>query len=93
MAVLTSCLSSQPPRRGRAGQGETRRWRRRRRLYYQDLCRWPWVLVSGQALGPKLLEHAGSAQRGCLFSWPGALSAETLFQASGCQIHPHWLKK
>lgn len=86
MAVLTSSLSSQPPRRGGAGQGETQRWWRRRRLCYQDL-------VSGQALGPKLLEHAGSAQRGCLFSWPGALSAETLFQASGCQIHPHWLKK
>lgn len=32
-------------------------------------------------------------ERGCLFSWPGALWAETLFQASGCQIHPHWLEK
>lgn len=27
-------------------------------------------------------------ERGCLFSWPKALSAETLFQALGCQNHP-----
>lgn len=72
------------------GQGEApRRCRKRRGLPYEGLCRWPWALVSGQALRPKLPEHAGSAQRGCLFSWPGALSAETLFQALGCQIHPH----
>lgn len=54
------------------------------------------------AMGAGLRPGSGSSapracrectERGCLFSWPGALWAETLFQASGCQIHPHWLEK
>lgn len=71
VAVLTRCLSSQPPRRGGSGSGRSSEVAEEEKgLPHQGLCRWPWVLVSGQALGPKLLEHAGSARREAVY-FPG----------------------
>ena len=77
------------------GQGEAPRWwTRRQGGPCQGLCWGPWVLVFGSPLGPELPEHAGNAGRKAVY-FPGLQPfwAETLFQASGCQKHPHWLQK
>lgn len=71
VALLTRCLSSQPPRTGGSGSGRSSEVAGKEKgPPHQGLRRWPCVLVSGQAVGPKLLEHAGRAWREAVY-FPG----------------------
>lgn len=73
-AVLTRHLSSQPPRRGGSGSGRSSEAAEKEKVLLcqaGDDGRGCWS--PAQALGPDLLEHAGSTRRGAVY-FPGPKS-------------------